>query len=50
MSSFAAGRRSFVQELANELRQRLRALLSAIARPDASHDEASTQFSWPRGF
>ena len=49
MSSFVAGRRTFAQELASELRQRLRALLSVITRPDASADESSTRFSWPRG-
>ena len=49
MNTILAGR-AFAQDIANELRQRLRALFSVIARPDASDDEASTRFSWPRGF
>jgi hypothetical protein len=42
--------RTLAQDLANELRQRLRAMFAMLARPDASDDEGSTRFSWPRGF
>jgi hypothetical protein len=48
MNTILAGR-TFAQELANELRERLRAMFEMLARPDASDDEASTRFSWPRG-
>jgi hypothetical protein len=48
MNTIFAGR-TFAQELAHELRQRLRAMFAMLARPDASDDEASTRFSWPRG-
>jgi hypothetical protein len=48
MSTILAGRRTFAQEIASELRQRLRALLTLITRPDVSDDESSTRFSWPR--
>lgn len=48
MNTILAGR-TVAQEFASELRRRLRLLFDRIARPDASDDEASTRFSWPRG-
>jgi hypothetical protein len=48
MNTILAGH-TVAQELANELRRRLRALFDMLVRPDASDDEASTRFSWPRG-
>jgi hypothetical protein len=48
MNTLLAGR-TLAQEIVQDIRQFFRAAASRIAQPDATTDEASTRFSWPRG-
>ena len=48
MNTILAGR-TVAQEFVHDLGRWLRAVFGMITRPDASDDEASTRFSWPRG-